>query len=71
MPNLTQGFNVQTEHYFFISLKAFVVRRYRNRRYKTCRKFYGSTQRPSALIKLINSSTPFSSETFLISSLPR
>ncbi|YAG12797.1 hypothetical protein NSTC745_02077 [Nostoc sp. DSM 114161] len=32
---------------------------------------YGSTQRPSALIRLINSSTPLSSGTFLISSLPR
>ncbi len=33
--------------------------------------YYGSTQRSSALIKLINSSTPLSSGTFLISSLPR
>ncbi len=32
---------------------------------------HGSTQRPSALIKLINSSTPLSSGTFFISSLPR
>lgn len=32
---------------------------------------YGSTQRSSALIRLINSSTPLSSGTFLISSLPR
>ncbi|AFY32249.1 hypothetical protein Cal7507_1793 [Calothrix sp. PCC 7507] len=32
---------------------------------------YGSTQRPSALIRSINSSTPWSSGTFLISSLPR
>jgi hypothetical protein len=32
---------------------------------------HGSTQRPSALIRLINSSTPCASGTFLISSLPR
>ena len=31
----------------------------------------GSTQRPSALIRLINSSTPCVSGTFLISSRPR
>ncbi len=32
---------------------------------------YGSTQRPSSLIRLINSVTPFSSGTRLISSRPR
>ncbi len=34
-------------------------------------KNYGSTQRPSVLMRLINSSTPCDSGTFLISSRPR
>ncbi|NMG11405.1 hypothetical protein DP117_32895 [Brasilonema sp. UFV-L1] len=71
MLNLTQGFAVRTEHIFLFHKNALSSGDYLHRRYKTCRKLYGSIQRPSILIKLINSSTPFSSGTFLISSLPR
>ncbi|AFZ26393.1 hypothetical protein Cylst_4297 [Cylindrospermum stagnale PCC 7417] len=68
MLNLTQGITtVETEHLFLIHQEALLSGDLCRRR----EKFQGSTQRPSALIRLINSSTPSASGTFLISSLPR
>ncbi|GAX34020.1 hypothetical protein NIES3585_00190 [Nodularia sp. NIES-3585] len=121
MPNLTQGYTVQTNHVLLISLKYLTIRGeeetgqgaegrgeeerlLNNGKFKvifhspllptphsllptpysplptpysllptpnSLLPFYGSTQRPSALIRLINSSTPWASGTFLISSRPR
>ena len=98
MPNLTQGYTVQTNHVLLTSLKYLTIRGLRgtgaggrgeeerllsNRKFKVISHspllrcsllpclFYGSTQRPSALMRLINSSTPWASGTFLISSRPR
>ncbi len=77
MPNLTQGCTVETRHVLLIS---FFIKLLDNpgqlgiedrRNFPQYPPVQGSTQRPSALIRLINSSTPCVSGTFLISSRPR
>ncbi len=79
MPNLTQGITVTTEHVILLQQNVKESGDTGTRDWgflspslSPCpQPSYGSTQRPSVLIRSINSSTPWSSGTFLISSLPR